>query len=168
MDWITTDGDDITVDTDKATAWVQENIADKYDTLVTGYNFKFKATEDGEITLPIGVDGIYGWKTNVTATVEKLVDYIKAGDAVTIEPVYKVEGFRMNSNAGVKYTGNTYIEVDICHQHLWYYVNGELFLESDVVTGKESDPERATPPGAYKVWSRESPRKPGYLRRTGL
>ena len=31
MDWITTDGDDITVDTDKATAWVQENIADKYD-----------------------------------------------------------------------------------------------------------------------------------------
>ena len=161
MDWITTDGDDITVDTDKATACVQKNISDKYDTLVTGYNFKSKATEDGEITLPIGVDGIYGWKTNVTATVEKLVDYIKAGDAVTIEPVYKVEGFRMNSNAGVKYTGNTYIEVDICHQHLWYYVNGELFLESDVVTGKESDPERATPPGAYKVWSRESPRKLG-------
>ncbi|MFR6397834.1 hypothetical protein [Ruminococcus sp.] len=31
----------------------------------------------------------------MTATVEKLVDYIKAGDAVTIEPVYKVEGFRM-------------------------------------------------------------------------
>ena len=92
---------------------------------------------------------------------EKLVDYIKAGEAVTIEPVYKVEGFRMNSNAGVTYTGNTYIEVDICHQHLWYYVNGELFLESDVVTGKESDPTRATPPGAYKVWSRESPRKLG-------
>ena len=67
----------------------------------------------------------------------------------------------MNSNAGVTYTGNTYIEVDICHQHLWYYVNGELFLESDVVTGKESDPTRATPPGAYKVWSRESPRKLG-------
>lgn len=128
MDWITTDGDDITVDTDKASAWVQEHIADKYDTLVTGYNFKFKATEDGEITLPIGSDGIYGWKTNVSATVEKLVDYIKAGEAVTIEPVYKVEGFRMNSNAGVTYTGNTYIEVDICHQHLWYYVNGELFL----------------------------------------
>ena len=78
-----------------------------------------------------------------------------------IRDSYKVEGFRMNSNAGVKYTGNTYIEVDICHQHLWYYVNGELFLESDVVTGKESDPERATPPGAYKVWSRESPRKLG-------
>lgn len=91
MDWITTDGDDITVDTDKASAWVQEHIADKYDTLVTGYNFKFKATEDGEITLPIGSDGIYGWKTNVSATVEKLVDYIKAGEAVTIEPVYKVE-----------------------------------------------------------------------------
>ena len=161
MDWISTEGDDISVDTDKATAWVQENIADKYDTLVTGYTFKFKSTADGEITLPIGADGIYGWKTNVAATVEKLVEYIKAGEAVTIEPVYKVEGFRMKSNAGVTYTGNTYIEVDICHQHLWYYVNGELFLESDVVTGKEVDPTRATPPGAYKVWSRESPRKLG-------
>ena len=46
MDWITTDGGDITVDTDKASTWVQEHIADKYDTLVTGYNFKFKTTED--------------------------------------------------------------------------------------------------------------------------
>lgn len=161
MDWISTDSGDITVDTDKATAWVQEHIADKYDTLVTGYTRTFQSTMDGTIELPIGVDGIYGWKTNVSATVEKLVEHIKEGEAVTIEPVYKVEGFRMNSNAGVTYTGNTYIEIDLCHQKLWYYVNGELYLESDVVTGTATDPSRATPPGAYKVWSRESPRKLG-------
>lgn len=161
IDWITTDSGEISVDLDKATAWVQENIADKYDTLVTGYTRTFESTMDGTIELPIGVDGIYGWKTNVTATAEKLVEYIKAGEPVTIEPVYKVEGFRMNSTAGVTYTGDTYIEVDICHQKLWYYVNGELYLETDVVTGLASDPSRATPPGAYKVWSRESPRKLG-------
>lgn len=167
MDWISTESGDISVDLDKATAWVQENIADKYDTLVTGYTRTFESTMDGTIQLPIGGDGIYGWKTNVSATAEKLVEYIKAGEPVTIEPVYKVEGFRMNSTAGVTYTGDTYIEVDICHQKLWYYVNGELYLETDVVTGLASDPSRATPPGAYKVWSRESPRKLGTMEVQG-
>jgi hypothetical protein len=161
MSWISTENGEITVDEEAATAWIQENIADKYDTLVTGYVRTFQATMDGTIQLPIGVDGIYGWKTNVDATVEKLIGRIKNGESATVEPVYKVEGFRMNSNSGVVYTGDTYIEVDICNQKLWYYENGELFLESDVVTGLASDEERATPPGAYMVWSRESPRKLG-------
>ena len=30
---------------------------------------------------------------------------------------------------------NTYIEVSIAKQHLWYYVNGKLKMESNVVTG---------------------------------
>lgn len=161
MEWISTDSGQITVNRDKATEWVQKNIADKYDTLVTGYTRTFQSTMDGKIELPIGEDGIYGWKTNVSATVDNLIDYIQNGESVTVEPIYKVEGFRMNSNSGVTYTGNTYIEIDICNQKLWYYVNGELYLESDVVTGTQTDPSRATPPGAYKVWSRESPRKLG-------
>lgn len=161
MEWISVEGDEIVVDRDQATAWIQENIADKYDTLVTGYTRTFESTMDGTIELPIGVDGIYGWKTNVSATVDKLIERIQNGESATVEPVYKVEGFRMNSNAGVTYTGDTYIEIDICNQKLWYYVNGELYLESDVVTGTQTDPTRATPPGAYKVWSRESPRKLG-------
>lgn len=167
MDWISTDSGSISVDADKATAWVQENIADKYDTLVTGYTRTFESTMDGTIELPIGSDGIYGWKTDVTATTEALVAQIESGEPATLEPVYKVEGFRMNSNSGVTYTDDTYIEVDICNQKLWFYVNGELYLESDVVTGLASDPSRATPPGAYKVWSREKGRWLGTMEVQG-
>ena len=62
---------------------------------------------------------------------------------------------------------NTYIEVDLCHQHLWYYVNGELYLESDVVTGLDSDPSRQTPPGAFRVWSKENGRYLGTMEVQG-
>ncbi len=162
MDWIDTDDGDIALDTEKARAWIQENIAEKYDTLVTGYSASFKSTLDGTIDFPIGPDGIYGWKTDVDATLAKLEEHVKEGEPLTIEPVYKVEGFRKGDTSG-----DTYIEVDICHQKLFYYRNGELYLESDCVTGLASDPSRVTPPGRYKVWSRESPRYLGTMEVQG-
>lgn len=156
MDWINTSSGELVLDKEKAAAWVKENIADKYDTLVTGYTREFQSTLNGTIQLPIGPDGIYGWKTDVDATVAKMQEHILEGEPMTIEPVYKVEGYRKGDDSG-----NTYIEVDLGHQKMFYYVNGNLYLESDVVTGTATDPSRATPPGAYKVWSRESPRKLG-------
>lgn len=162
MDWINTDSGKLALDTDKAYAWIKEHIADKYDTLVTGYTAPFASTLDGTIDMPIGGDGIYGWKTNIDETVKKLEEHIQEGEPMTIEPVYKVEGFRKGENSG-----DTYIEVDICNQKLFYYVNGELYLETDCVTGLASDPSRVTPPGRYKVWSRESPRYLGTMEVQG-
>lgn len=31
--------------------------------------------------------------------------------------------------------GNTYIEVDLSRQKMWYYVDGELYVETDIVSG---------------------------------
>lgn len=44
---------------------------------------------------------------------------------------------------------NTYVEVDVPQQHLWYYVDGELVLECAVVTGNASN--HATPLGCYYI-----------------
>ncbi len=162
MDWIDTDSGDLTLDKAKATDWIQRHIADPYDTFVTGYSRTFQSTLDGTIELPIGSTGTYGWKTDVEATVSKLEEHIKEGKPITIEPVYKVEGFRKGDDSG-----NTYIEVDICHQKLFYYVNGELYVETDCVTGMATDPSRVTPPGAFKVWSKESPRVLGTMEVQG-
>ena len=151
LDWVSVQDDEITVDTDKATAWVQENIADKYDTYAAGYTRTFNSTADGTVELAFGANSTYGWLTNVEQTTQELVDAIKAGGSTTLEPIYDREGFRMHSHAGVDYTGATYIEVDICRQHLWFYVNGSLFLDTDVVTGLASDPNRLTPPGVFKI-----------------
>lgn len=38
---------------------------------------------------------------------------------------------------------------------MFVYKDGELVIESDCVTGLASDPERATPPGVYRVWTME-------------
>ena len=44
----------------------------------------------------------------------------------------------------------TYIEVDRTKQHIYYYEDGELVLDSDVVTGKPT-PDRITPAGVYFI-----------------
>ena len=51
--------------------------------------------------------------------------------------------------------GDTYIEVSLRQQHMWQYVDGELTVESDVVSGNVG--ARATPKGCYKVLQRSSP-----------
>lgn len=44
---------------------------------------------------------------------------------------------------------NTYIEVSIAKQHLWYYVNGKLKMESNVVTGTRGSHD--TPRGIFYI-----------------
>ncbi len=155
VDWVSSDVEgNILVDEGKVEAWVQANLADKYDTFVAGYTRTFKSTLQGTIELPLGSQGIYGWKTNVTETTAELVELIKAGESVTVEPVYKMKGYRR----GVDDIGDTYIEVDITNQHVWLYKDGILVMDSDCVTGTQTNPDRATPTGVFQVWTREKDR----------
>ena len=50
-------------------------------------------------------------------------------------------------------SGGTYIEISIDQQHMWYFENGELILDTDVVTGN-ADGECDTPTGRFSVDSR--------------
>lgn len=155
MQWITSDGGQISIDKEKAKEWVQTNIADKYDTFKSeGYTRTFESTADGTVELALTPTSTYGWKTDVDATVDKLEEYIQDGESVTVEPEYEQAGFRPNTSSGKEFGEKTYIEVDICHQHLWFYVDGELYLESDVVTGLDSDVNRQTHPGVFKIRDR--------------
>ncbi|MBR1591820.1 MAG: L,D-transpeptidase family protein [Ruminococcus sp.] len=155
-DWLTIVDDRVVVNGEKAQEWVRENIA-KYDTYVEGYTRQFTTTMDGTIELPLGATGIYGWSTDVEATADKLIQLIMTGESCSTEPVYAQEGFRMHSDTeGYAYTKKTYIEISLTRQHLWYYIDGEMVLESDVVTGMSWDPSRSTPPGMFDIWSREA------------
>lgn len=44
----------------------------------------------------------------------------------------------------------TYIEISIDKQHLWFYLDGKLYLETDVVTGNDVDGYR-TPTGNFSI-----------------
>ncbi len=122
-------------------------LASKYNTYGDVREFK---TSSGD-TIEIG-GGDYGWIVNKEKEAEQIKADIMSGQVVTREPVYsqraKVEGFED--------IGNTYLEIDYTKQHMWYYEEGQLILESDVVTGNISK-GNGSPDGLFKVVYKQSP-----------
>lgn len=62
----------------------------------------------------------------------------------------------VSSKAFNKTIGNTYIEISLQQQHMWMYINGNLYCETDIVSGN-ADGYHNTPRGAFNVWQRSSP-----------
>ena len=160
IDWITINENSqeaFSVDEDKAMAYV-EKLAEKYDTY--GKDRTFKSTTRGTILIKQG-KGCYGWWIDQQETCDALVAAIKECKTASLEPIYYV-----NPNSKYVYTcnekwrtaktdlGNTYMEVDLKEQHFWYYENGKLKYECDIVSGMPTE-ERNTPAGVYKLWYKE-------------
>ena len=163
-EWITVNEEDdsVEVDRDAVTNWVNENLV-KYDTYGSDYMRTFHSTLQGTLEIPGGQYGIYGWLTDVEATVDKLVEYIQNGESVTVEPEYARTGYCRATDD----IGDSYAEVDITNQKVFVYKDGELVIESDCVTGMANDPSRETPPGVYKVWSMDRNRILGTMETYG-
>lgn len=101
----------------------------------------FKSTLDGVITVSGGTYGqIMNNKEEISYLIEKLNKRESVIDRI---PIWKVEP----KEEGYE---NTYIEIDLSAQHVWYYVNNELIMESDCVTGTDNT-SRETPTGYYFV-----------------
>lgn len=112
---------------DRLTEYVSE-LADKTNTY--GRNRTFNATGIGEITVN---PGVYGFILDVPATVDEvyaLANERKSGD---VEPVYERAGYKRYADGTD--LGDTYVEVDISRQYMWYYKDGDLILETPIVTG---------------------------------
>ena len=71
---------------------------------------------------------------------------IKEGQTITKEPIYSQKGVTRNAND----IGNTYVEINMANQHLWFYKNGSLIVEGNVVTGNVSS-GTSTPAGTYFI-----------------
>ncbi len=54
-----------------------------------------------------------------------------------------------------KAVGDTYVEVNLNAQHIWYIVDGDVYLESDCVTGNYGSAD--TPEGFHEVNDKMSP-----------
>ena len=50
--------------------------------------------------------------------------------------------------------GETYVEISIADQHLWYYVDGKLSMETDIVTGTKGKTD--SPVGLFKIWAKRT------------
>lgn len=92
--------------------------------------------------------GNYGYTLNQSKEVTGLLADIKEHKKETRSP--SVSGVQASySNGGL---GNTFVEIDMTKQHMWFIKNGSVVLESDCVTGLPSDPDRKTPGGTYYIY----------------
>lgn len=130
----------------------QEKVSDYVTYLAENYNTAGKAksfqTSYGTTITVSGGD--YGWKIDKGAETEALMGNIKAGDKVSKEPAYS----KTASSHGENDYGNTYVEVNLTAQHMYYYKNGALVLESDFVSGNESKGWN-TPTGVYGLYYKQ-------------
>ena len=136
-------------------AYVAE-LAEKYDTYMTTRLF---TTHSGKVVEVGGysVDGVsndtYGFLMNQDNTAYYIAEAILSGESQTIEPSWDVPALtRDDVNGDI---GTTYVEVSLDEQHLWYYVDGKLVTDCDVVTGLTSDARRATPAGCFRIWQKD-------------
>ena len=96
-------------------------------------------------TINVG-GGDYGWSINKAKETQALITAIKEGQAISKEPAY----IQTALSHGYNDIGNTYVEIDLTNQHLWFYKNGSLIAQGDVVTGNVSA-NHTTPGGIYKL-----------------
>ena len=105
------------------------SLAAKYDT--KNMDRTFKSTSGKIIEFPSN-KVLYGTTIDQTAECKALLENIRNGESgITREPKYLSKAFAR----GADDVGNTYIEINLTEQHLYYYKDGELFMESDFVSG---------------------------------
>lgn len=95
-------------------------------------------------------DGDYGWQININKETKDLIETIEKGQTITKEPSYNQTAISHGTND----IGNTYVEIDLTKQHLWFYKNGILLTQGDIVTGNLSL-NTATPAGIYRLKDKE-------------
>lgn len=89
---------------------------------------KWEKYKGGTVMLPCKWDG---YIVDEEAEKEALIKTILSGKSETRRPKYSQEG-KGHGNAEV---GDSYVEVDLGHQKMYYFEKGKLKLESDVVSG---------------------------------
>jgi len=139
--WIAVDENlDMILDKDKVRAYVKA-MGKKYDTVGVKRSFK---TSLGTMVDIEG--GIYGWKIDQEAETLALAENINSGRILIKEPAYVQKAVSRSGNE----IGETYVEINITRQHMWFYKDGRLIAQGPVVTG---NPNRgnATVTGAYML-----------------
>lgn len=145
---IDTEKGTVSVNEDAVTSYVQ-TLASKYNTYGSERQFK---THDGS-TVTIG-GGDYGYVVSKSGEKEELIKDLESGQPTEREPVYEQKGLMRSSDGND--IGNTYLEIDYTNQHIYYYKDGTLQLDSDIVSGNTSV-GNGSPDGIFTIKYKKSP-----------
>lgn len=122
-----------------------DQLARTYNTF--GQTRKF-ITWDGSETIVKGGD--YGWLISRSVETTNLIEVIKEGKSVSREPVYLQKAYNRNQYD----IGDTYVEINLEAQHMWYFKDGECLVDTPIVTGNVSK-NYGTPEGVYQITYKE-------------
>ncbi|MCL2052724.1 MAG: L,D-transpeptidase/peptidoglycan binding protein [Lachnospiraceae bacterium] len=132
------------LDEDKVKDFIS-NLAADYDTV--GSTRQFLSSRGEMITVE---GGIYGNILDQEAEYEWLLENFFTKETLIREPEYIKKGFKQGRDD----IGDTYIEIDMTAQIMYFYHEGNLIVETPVVTG---DIRRrwSTPEGVNYVYSKQ-------------
>lgn len=128
------------------------------DKATLGKKFNFKTTNGNTIQ----VQGkTYGWAIDTKSAVASIEKAYENGtkDVDAKDNIYGIgynengTGYGVTSNDGI---GDTYAELSIADQHAWFYRDGKLVDQVDVVTGNVQS-HNDTPKGVYYIMYKQSP-----------
>lgn len=133
------------VDPEAVKAFVSR-LAEEYDTF--GKEISFQSTRGDVVQVP--GNGTYG----TTIDQEAEFDYLMAALEENRQEVHIPAYIRQGLVRGKNDIGDTYIEVDMTEQKMYFYVDGELVIDTDVVTGNTGR-RRGTPQGVNFVYNKQ-------------
>jgi len=162
----TLDGTDVKLDKENIKDWLShdetmnlvissEGVSEFVGTLSNTYN---TAPRTQHITTPTGKQAYVAGATvgrtiGTSAECERLMGDIQEGLVTTRQPI-----IAQNATPEGQYAwGNTYTEVDISAQHMWYIVDGQPVFETAVITGNPNL-RWGTPAGKFKILEKLSPK----------
>jgi hypothetical protein len=159
VDWLSWDNNfNVTFHEEPAREFMSDFMA-KYSTLGTTRTF----------TNPLGMEAeveshFFGWCLDEETEVEAFLSNIRNGETAYREPAHFTRGSFQETGEW----GDTFIQVCLTTQHMWYFENGELMLENPIVTGMAGRSQ--TPPGIFEILWMASPtvlRGPVVCQETG-
>jgi hypothetical protein len=118
-----------------------QGLSKKYDTVGIARKIKTSSHKIVEVK-----GGFYGWKINRADEAKALLENIEHGKILEKEPIYTQKAL----SRGKDDIGNTYVEINITRQHIWFYKNGKLITQGAIVTGKPNK-ANSTKLGVYML-----------------
>ena len=140
--FLTKEGSSYTLNEEKVRRYVSR-LAKKYDTYQC--EREFFTSIGTKVTLEEGI-GDYGWLLDQEAVYEQILEAIRSQKKTTITPIFTREAYCADADD----IGDTYVEISLTNQMMWFYKNGMLVVKTPVVTGNPYAGHE-TPSGG--VWS---------------
>ena len=149
QNWLILEDGNVSLDEEAIYTYVIR-MAQKYNTAF--YERTFETSVGTAVTIPGNLNE-YGYLVDEDGEFSQLLSDIQGNTSVEREPVYYRAGYKRN---GVDDLAGTYVEVNLSAQHIWFYVDGELIVESDIVSGSVAKGTE-TQTGAFPLAYKESP-----------